>query len=112
MGSGEEDGKESSILNRVARVIYEGYEYEAVPKHRAKLNNYHGFNDKTKRLSFNGDREDRQGKLREFLELNMEETKSLRVVAARMYFMSQDCLDIQISNKNRGVEISYPEVDS
>ena len=61
MGYGEKDDKEVTILGRIVRWKSLGIEYEADPKHRRLVLEYFGFAEGTKALSFNGDKEDKEG---------------------------------------------------
>eukprot|EP00973_Karenia_brevis_P030341 4183132-Karenia_brevis.AAC.1 len=59
LGPDPTDDNEVTILGRTVRWMEEGIEYEADPKHRKIILEYFGFNDKTKPLMVNGDREDK-----------------------------------------------------
>eukprot|EP00973_Karenia_brevis_P066042 9179253-Karenia_brevis.AAC.1 len=59
LGPDPGDDKEVTILGRGVRWVEEGIEYEADPKHRKTIMEYFGFNDKTKPLMMNGDKEDK-----------------------------------------------------
>eukprot|EP00973_Karenia_brevis_P051500 7151274-Karenia_brevis.AAC.1 len=59
LGPEERDDKEVTILGRLVRWTNEGIEYEADPKHRKLVMDYFGFDEKTKPIGTNGDREDK-----------------------------------------------------
>ena len=61
MGGDEEDDKEVVILGRVVRWTEKGLEYEADPKHRLMVLESLGFEEGTRTLSHNGDKEDKKG---------------------------------------------------
>eukprot|EP00973_Karenia_brevis_P014380 1958437-Karenia_brevis.AAC.1 len=59
LGPEEKDDNEVTILGRLVRWTNEGIEYEADPKHRRLVMENFGFNEKTKPIGMNGDREDK-----------------------------------------------------
>ena len=60
MGPEARDDKEVSILGRVVRWTDKGVEYEAGPKHRRLILEHFGFDDSTRGLAVNGEKEDRE----------------------------------------------------
>eukprot|EP00973_Karenia_brevis_P047853 6641236-Karenia_brevis.AAC.1 len=81
LGPEEKDDKEVTILGRLVKRTEEGIEYEADPKHRRLVMEYFGFNEKSKRIGMNGDRED---KVEEWEKeyLGKSEAKEYRGLAA------------------------------
>eukprot|EP00973_Karenia_brevis_P020156 2766133-Karenia_brevis.AAC.1 len=59
LGPEEGDDKEVTILGRWVKWTEECIESEADPKHRRLILEYFGFNEKTKPIGVNGDREDK-----------------------------------------------------
>ena len=55
LGPAEEDCHEAIVLNRIVRWTPAGLEYEADPKHREKVLEHFGFDDKSRALTHNGD---------------------------------------------------------
>eukprot|EP00973_Karenia_brevis_P076822 10668793-Karenia_brevis.AAC.1 len=81
LGPEEGDDKEVTILGRSVRWTNEGIEYEADPKHRRLILKYCGFNEKTKSIGVNGDREDKVEEQEEEY-LDKGEAKEYRGLAA------------------------------
>ena len=81
--------------------------YEADDKHRKIVLDYFGFNDKTRALSNNGDKEGKEEEW-EKEELGREEAKEFRASAARLNFLGQDRTDIQQACKTICTYMSKP----
>jgi hypothetical protein len=111
LGPNEEDDKEVVILGRLVVWTEEGIEYEADPKHRTKILEYFGFNDKTKPARTNGDKDDKVEKGDE-VYLDKDEAKIFRGLAARLNFMSLDCPDLQFAIKQSSRDMAKPTVGS
>ena len=107
MGEDEEDDKEVVILGRVVRWTEKGLEYEADPKHRRIILESLGFEEGTRPLSYNGDREDKVEEGDEE-ELSKEEAKLFRGLAARLNFVSLDCPNLQFPVKQSTKEMARP----
>eukprot|EP00973_Karenia_brevis_P057348 7977238-Karenia_brevis.AAC.1 len=72
---------------------------------------YFGFNEKTKPLTMNGDRED---KVEEWEEefLGKPEAKEFRGQAARLNFMSLDCPNLQFAVNQCSRDMVNPKIVS
>ena len=83
LGMGRNDDKEVTILNRKVRWEADGIKYEADERHREKLMDFFEFDEKTKVLGANGDRE-RKDEEWEEVRLSNAETTTFRGVSARL----------------------------
>ena len=111
LGGGDSDEKAVTILGREVRWSEEGIEYEADDKHRKIVLDYFGFNDKSKALSVNGDKTEKE-EVWEKEELGREEAKSFRGLAARLNYLGQDCPDLQFAIKQCAKEMASPTYGS
>jgi hypothetical protein len=109
LGPEPKDDKVIDVLGRVIRCTEEGYEYEADPRHRQKIMEALGFDDKTKGLTVNGRVED---EAEDVTELQGQEATSFRAVAARLNYVSQDAPDIQFAAKDVCREMAGPTEQS
>ena len=107
LGPDEGDDKEVIILGRHVSWTEEGIEWKADPKHRQMILEYFGFDEGTRPLSVNGDKE---GKIEEGDEelLGKAEAKVYRGLAARLNYLSQDCPDLQFGSKDPSKEMANP----
>ena len=60
LGRDESDDKEVVFLGRTLRVIEEGFEYEADPKHRHIVLDHFGLEKGSQGLSLNWDKEEKE----------------------------------------------------
>eukprot|EP00973_Karenia_brevis_P066238 9206626-Karenia_brevis.AAC.1 len=72
---------------------------------------YFGFNEKTKPLTMNGDREDKVEEWKEEF-LGKPEAKEFRGLAARLNFMSLDCPNLQFAIKHCSRDMANPKIVS
>ena len=107
MGGEEGDDKEVVILGRVVQWTKEGLEYEADPKHRLMVLESLGFEEGTRTLSYNGDKEEKMEPGDEE-ELIREEVRVFRGLAARLNFISLDCPNLQFPVKQCSKEMARP----
>ena len=96
LGPEDGDDKEVTILGRVVEWKEWGIKYQADPRHRKLIMEYFGFDETTRALQNNGGKEDEDG---DDEELQGEEAKSYRGVAARLNYMAQDSPGIMFSTK-------------
>ena len=108
LGMDDYDDKEVIILGRTVRWTKDGIEYEADEKHRRLVMEYFGFTEDTKSLSFNGDKDDRNEEW-ESEDLDREEAKVYRGLAARLNFLSQDSPDLQFPVKACSQDMAKPQ---
>jgi hypothetical protein len=109
LGNGPRDDKEVDVLGRIVRCTPEGFEYEADPKHRAKVMDALGFDHNTKGLSVNGRVEEpTEGEA----ELEAGEVTSFRALAARMNYLAQDSPDLQFAAKEVCRDMARPSRSS
>ena len=101
------DAKESSILGRTVRWTNTGIEYEADPKHRKIVMEYFGFEDGSKPLTCNGEKDDREEAWEQEL-LPSAEAIRFRGLAARLNFLSLDRPDLQYPVKQCSQEMARP----
>jgi hypothetical protein len=99
-----------SLLGRILKWRSWGVECQADPKHRRLIIEALGFNEKTKALTTNGERNEDEEDGDE--EVGKEEATSFRAVAARMNFMAIDCPDLMFPVKELCREMSSPKVSS
>ena len=112
LGGDAGDDKSVSILGRTVRWTNTGIEYEADAKHRDMILEYFGFDDgKTRRLSVNGDDEDKPSEWGSE-ELDPDQGKIFRGLAARANFLCLDCPDLQFPVKQVTREMARPVNDS
>ena len=100
LGFGREDLKEVTILGRTVKWNEWGISYEGNKKYRRKVLHKFGFDDTTRPLTSNGDREDREDVDEETDLLDKKETKEFRGIAATLNYMSQDGPDLQLGDPN------------
>ena len=108
LGPDPEDDKEIVILGRTVKWTSGGIEYEADPRHRIKLLEYFGFEENSRVLSCNGQREDRVEEWEEE-DLSKEEGTEYRGLAARLNFLSLDCPDLQFAIKPCSRDMASPK---
>ena len=84
-----------------------GLEYEADPKHRRIVLESLGFDEGTRVLSSNGDKEDKWEPGDDEV-LDRGEAKLFRGMAARLNFLSLDCPNLQFAVKQCSKEMSKP----
>ena len=60
LGMDKRDDKKITILGRIVRWTRKGIEYEADPRHRTKVMEYFGFNNESKGIMCNGEREQKE----------------------------------------------------
>lgn len=78
----------------------EGLEYEADPRHRLEVIKYCGFEEGSRSLTVNGEKDIKEGEEDEE-ELGKEEANLFRGLAARLNFMSLDGPDLQFPTKDQ-----------
>jgi len=108
LGMDPDDDKEVVILGRVVRWMENGIEYEADPKHRRLMLEYFGFDEGSRTLTHNGDKDSKEEEW-ELEDLDKEESKTFRGLAARMNFMSLDCPDLQFPIKVCSRDMAQPK---
>ena len=99
--------KELVIFGRTVRWLGSKVEREAEPKHRKKVLGHLGMDEGTGALSCNGEKNLKEEDGDEE-ELDKEEAKVYRGLAARLNFMSQDCPDLQFPIKPCSREMAKP----
>ena len=113
LGPEEGDDKEICILGR--KVVWKsfGISCEADPKHRKMIMEFFGFDETSRKLTTNGAKEVEDAEvIEEKIALTAEEKTSFRAVAARLNYMSADCLDIQFPGKEVCRDMSNPTIDA
>ena len=96
LGPEDEDDKVVTILGRIVKWEDWGVGYQADPRHRQLIMEYFGFDDSTRALQNNGSKDDEED---DEEELQGEEAKSYRGVAARLNYLAQDSPGIMFSTK-------------
>ena len=81
------------------------------PKHRKKILEYFGFDEKTRVLNINGDPDFREQE-GDCEELGKEEGKVFRGLAARMNYMGMDDVDLLFGSKACSKEMARPTMGS
>jgi hypothetical protein len=111
LGADSDDQKEVTILGRTVRWKEDCIEYEADMKHRQMILDYFGFDETTRPLSQNGDKEE---KIEPWMDVEMDkdEAKKFRGLAARLNYMSQDCPDLQYPIKQSSRDMANPTLGS
>jgi hypothetical protein len=104
LGPEEKDDKEVTILGRVVSWKEWGVEYKADPNLRRKLLEQLGFNERTRILTGNGDKEEEDG---DDDDLDEEEAKEYRKAAATLNYLGQDSPDLAFGTKEacRGMAV-------
>jgi hypothetical protein len=109
LGDEDDDDKETDILGRRVRCTRAGFEYEADPRHREKILEALGLDEKSKGLSVSG-------RVEEFVEglevLEAGECTSFRAVAARCNYLAQDAPDMQFAAKEICRDMAKPTQES
>ena len=107
MGPDEADVKEMSILGRTVKWVTDGITIEADEKHRKKLMDRFGFDDATKGVKTNGDKElkEEEG---DSEELVGAEIKEFRGMAATLKYYAQDCPEMQFVVKEVASVMARP----
>jgi hypothetical protein len=88
---GPEDCKEVEVLSRIVRCTAEGYEYEADPKHRTKVMEALGFDDRSKGLTVSGRVENES---EESVELVGPAATQFKAVAARLNYLAHAAKEV------------------
>jgi hypothetical protein len=105
LGNDPQDDKETDILGRLVRCTPAGFEYEADPRHRQKVLEALGLDEKSKGLTVNG-------RVEEQLEdpgvLEAGEATSFRALAARLNYLAQDSPDVQFAAKEICRDMACP----
>ena len=111
---GEDAGgqKEMEILGRTIRWTKDGLEMEADRKHRKSVLDYFGFNEGTRMLTANGEKEKMDDGLSNEVELERSEAKEFRGMAALLNYYAQDCPDVQFPAKEISRDMAKPTVGS
>lgn len=107
LGGDKGDDKEIVLLGRIIRWTPTGTEYEADPKHRNIVLEHFGFDENTRALTHNGDKEKEEEWEKE--DLSKEEATTFRGLAARLNFLSLDCPDLQFVIKESSREMAQPK---
>ena len=84
-----------------------GIEFEADPKHRQLIMETFGFDERSKGLVNNGEKDGRE-EVGDGEEMGKGEATEFRGVVARMNFLSQDCPDLQFPVKECSKQMSRP----
>ena len=111
LGDDDKDDKEITLLGRIIRWKDWGIEYQADPKHRELVLHKLGFNEKTKVLTVNGEKNKVEKDIEEDddLEVYGEEATSFRAIAARLNFLAMDSPDIMYPTKEICQEMAKPK---
>ena len=96
LGPEAKDDKEVTILGRIIRWKCWGIEYEADSRHRKLIIEHFGFDGRTRSLKANGGKEEEEG---DEEELEGEEARAYRTVAARLNYIAQDSPDVMFGTK-------------
>ena len=108
LGPENKDMKEIVILRRVVRWTADGVEFEADPKHRKVLMNHFEFEEGVEGATMNGDK-DRKEEEGDEEDMEREEAKTFRGLAARMNYLAQDSPDLQYPAKEVSREMARPK---
>ena len=108
LGPDDGDDKEVIILGRKVSWKPWGIEWEADEKHREKLMEKFGYDEKTKPLNHNGESADHQDESWEEEKLKKEEATEFRGAAARLNFLSQDSPELMYPAKEISTEMAEP----
>ena len=108
LGMDDSDDKEIVILGRIVRYTKDGITYEADPKHRRLILEYFGFDETTRALTHNGDKEGQDTDEWDLEELPAKEATEFRGMSARMNFLGLDSPDLQFPVKRTSREMSNP----
>ena len=99
LGHDPKDDKEIVILGRLVQCGKDSIEYQADPKHRQLILEHFGLDQNSRSLKSNGEKEvEDTGEEVEHLE--KEEATVFRGFAARLNFLSLDCLDLQFADES------------
>jgi hypothetical protein len=111
LGDDDKDDKEITLLGRIIRWKDWGIEYQADPKHRELVLQKLGFDEKTKVLTVNGEKNKAEKDREEYddQEVYGEEATSFRAIAARLNFLAMDSPDIMYPVKEICREMSRPK---
>ena len=112
LGADDQDDKEVVILGRIVRWTKDGITYEADPKHRRIILEYFGFDQESRPLSTNGERDCSKDEEWQKDKLGSKEATEFRGLAARMNFLGLDCPDLQFPVKQVSREMSSPIIGS
>ena len=96
----------ATILARVVRWTSKGIECEADPKHRLLVMETFGFDEGSRGLVNNCEKNTKEEEDDE--EMGKGEGTEFRGVVARMNFLSQDCPDLQFPVKECSKQIAKP----
>jgi hypothetical protein len=111
LGLGEKDVRQIDMLGRVIKIDSEGISWKGDPRHRDLLFDYFGMNAHTKVLTKNGYEDDgTQGGNSDDTELNKEEARRFRMLAARLNYMAQDNPLLQFPAKEACRNMARPRV--
>ena len=108
VGGDATDDKEVVILGRIVRYTESGIEYEADPRHRQAILDHFGFEEGSRVLGVNGDKGTKIEDWEEE-ELDKEEAKVFRGMAARFNYLSLDCPDLQFPSKRGSKDMAKPK---
>ena len=109
LGSGESDKREIDMLGRKIRWHEWGLSWEGDERHRKLVMEYFGMDEQSKALAKNGYKEEDTQGGKESQELDREERKAYRMLAARLNFMAQDNPAIQYAAKEVCRKMADPE---
>ena len=108
MGDEPDDDKDIVILNRRLKWTKEGLEYKADDKHVREILNHFNLDDGSKGLSAAIVKDPDAEQIEGNDELNKEEAKVFRALAARANYLSLDRPDIQFATKEICRDMSKP----
>ena len=109
LGGDSDEVQELTLLGRTVRWTSEGLPWEADLKHRKIVMDYFGFDESTRVLGHNGDKEDRNDDPDDEVEMDSKSATEFRGLAARLNYMSQDCPDLQCPIKQCSRDVANPE---
>ena len=108
MGSGEDEVKEVEILGRRVRWTAEGIEYEGDGSHREALLSEEGLSGESKTVVSPVERSEGRPDEGDGVELQGEERRRFRSMAARLNYIGQDRSDIQYATRGVCAEMARP----
>ncbi len=108
LGFGPKDVKRIDILGRVIELTDEGIMWSGDPRHQQLLEEHFGMKEDTKVLSKNGYDDEPQQDDDTNEELDTEEGKVFRGLAARLNYMAQDNMFLQFPAKEICKNMSKP----
>ena len=99
LGGGPKDVQDIVILGRIVKLHSWGLSWQADPRHREMILEHFGMDERTKSLSKNGYKEEVPNEGEQEEELQADEAREFRGLAARANYLAQDDPSIQFPAK-------------